>query len=101
MHMAEAQVGLPPGVVERSRLPEWMQQRYPSSDGYVQWEDPGQRPLADAWAKVAAEADRRGWVRKGTFGAATALLFPARAMVGLYADWLRTDPYGLFGLTAP
>ena len=55
-------------------------------------------PPDDAWGKIAAQADALGLIRHGRIGQAECQLFRARAVVDLYEQALRTDPWGLFGV---
>jgi aminoglycoside 3-N-acetyltransferase len=53
----------------------------------------------NAWEAVLAEAERRELVRHGRIGRAECLLFRARAVVGIYEEARRTDPWALYGLS--
>lgn len=94
MHQAEARVGLPAEIAKIFQVPEDIEKDYPAElwgIGYGSTPD-------DAWAKVWAEADRRGLIKRQRIGRAECALFKARAVVGIYEEWLRTDPFGLFGV---
>ncbi len=52
----------------------------------------------DAWQKVQDEAERSGLIRRHRIGNAECMLFRARAIVQIYVDGLRSDPFGLFGV---
>jgi aminoglycoside 3-N-acetyltransferase len=98
MHTAEDKVGLPEELIAHFQLPEEIQRQYPKDEWYVQYSDP-QKPLpVDAWGKVQLEADTRGLIRKGTIGKAECMLFKGRSVVDIYEDYLRTDPFELFGV---
>ncbi|OQA18417.1 MAG: SPBc2 prophage-derived aminoglycoside N(3')-acetyltransferase-like protein YokD [Chloroflexi bacterium ADurb.Bin360] len=92
MHQAE-KVGLPPEVTECFKLPDEIRRDY-TEEFYISY---GSTP-DDAWGKVAAEAERRGLIRRHRIGNAECSLFEARAVVGIYEEALRTDPLGLFGI---
>jgi len=53
------------------------------------------------WLKVWEEALRQGLVRTHTIGQSECKLFKAKAMVSIYEEMRRTDPFGMFGLKAP
>ncbi len=55
-------------------------------------------PPGDPWGLVLEDADRRGLTRRAKIGAASCLLFKDRALVTIYEDLRRNDPYRLFGL---
>ena len=99
MHQAEGKTPLPQGIVEHFRVPQAILDQYPESDWYVQYSEPGQPLPDDAWGKVIAEARRRGLVTQGSIGQAECLFFKARPVVGLYEEFLRTDPFSLFGVS--
>jgi aminoglycoside N3'-acetyltransferase len=94
MHMAESSVGLPDAVRWRFEVPQDIRQDYPESDWYIQY---GETPR-DAWGQIQAEAERRGLIKQGRIGRAECRLFKARAVVEMYAEALRADPLGLFGV---
>jgi len=52
----------------------------------------------DAWGKVQDKARQRGLIQYGRVGHAECMLFKARAVVGMYEQFLRDDPFGLFGV---
>jgi aminoglycoside N3'-acetyltransferase len=93
MHQAE-KVGIPSEITEYFKLPEDIQRDYPEDTYYVSY---GSTP-DDAWEKVRGEAERRGMIVRQKIGSAECMLFRARAVVGIYEQALRTDPYGLFGV---
>jgi aminoglycoside 3-N-acetyltransferase len=98
MHTAEDKVGLPEELTAHFELPEEIEQQYPKDEWYVQYSDPHKPLPVDAWGKVQLEADRRGLIRKGTIGKAECMLFKGRSVVDIYEDYLRTDPFELFGV---
>ena len=93
MHLAEA-VGIPAEISRLCSVPEAIRRDYPD-DLYIAY---GGTP-DDAWHKVQGEAEARGLIARRTIGQAECRLFKARAVVTLYEQALRTDPYGLFGVT--
>jgi aminoglycoside 3-N-acetyltransferase len=98
MHTAEDKVGLPEELTAHFELPEEIKQQYPKDEWYVQYSDL-QKPLpVDAWGKVQVEAERRGLIRKGCVGKAECMLFKGRSVVDIYEEYLRTDPFELFGV---
>ncbi len=98
MHLAEEKVEWPLAIVEHFRLPEEIQRQYPSTEWYVQYHDPRQPKPENAWGKVQLEAERRGLITRGRIGEAECLLFKAKPVVELYEEFLRTDPFVLFGV---
>jgi aminoglycoside N3'-acetyltransferase len=98
MHTAEDKVEFPVQIEQHCELPEWVQREYPREDWYVEYSEPGKPAAVDAWAKVQAEAECRGFIRHGRIGDAGCMLFKARDVVGIYEEFLRADPYGLFGV---
>ncbi|TVR57793.1 MAG: aminoglycoside N(3)-acetyltransferase [Spirochaetaceae bacterium] len=55
----------------------------------------------DAWEKVWRQADADGLIRHAQIGAAACHHFRARSVVGIYMEWRKTDPYGLYGVPRP
>lgn len=98
MHTAEGKVEWPREILDYARLPEEMERLYPPSECYVQYNDPAKPLPENGWDKVSLEAERRGLIRRGTIGAAKCMLFRARPVVGIYEEWLRADPFKLFGI---
>lgn len=98
MHTAEDQVEMPKEIDAHFQLPEEIQRQYPRSDWYVEYQDPHQPLPEDAWGKVQIEAERRGLIRRGYIGNAECMLFKAKAVVDIYEEFLRKDPFGLFGI---
>jgi aminoglycoside N3'-acetyltransferase len=94
MHLAEGKVEIPNEIARLFQAPEDILRDYPEDTWYVQY---GSTP-DDAWAKVQDEAERRGLIRRCRIGCAECRLFKARAVVGIYEEALRTDPFGLFGV---
>jgi aminoglycoside N3'-acetyltransferase len=94
MHQAEGEVGLPPEVARLNDLHEEADPADPANRTILSY---GEMPT-DAWAKVWAEARARGLIREGRIGQATCYLFRAAAVVGIYKEKLRADPYDLFGV---
>ncbi len=52
----------------------------------------------DPWAKVWEQAECRDLVHKRRIGQARCSLFRAKAVVSIYEELLRTDPFALFGV---
>jgi aminoglycoside N3'-acetyltransferase/uncharacterized protein (UPF0276 family) len=94
MHIAEGRAGIPDAITRRFAVPEDVQRDYPEDTWYVAY---GSTP-DDAWQKVQDEAEGRGLVQRRRIGRAECMLFKARAVVGIYEEFLRADPYGLFGV---
>lgn len=89
--------GLPEDIRRRFMPPDDLLRDYPPgrwSFGYGSTTD-------DGWVKVWEEAGRQGLIREGQIGKAGCALFKTRALLGIYQDWLRRDPYGLVGLPRP
>ena len=99
MHTAEDKVALPEKILEqRYQLPEEIQRQYPKKDWYVEYSEPQKPAPEDAWGKVQVEAERRGLIKRGYIGKAESLLFRGKPVVDIYEEFLRTDPYKLFGV---
>lgn len=98
MHTAEDKVELPKTLADRFELPLEIQRQYPRAEWYVEYQDPQKPAPVDAWGKVQAEAERRGLIKRGTIGKAECLFFKAKPVVAIYEEYLRTDPFGLFGI---
>jgi aminoglycoside 3-N-acetyltransferase len=94
MHQAEGRVGIPEPIEAQRRVPEDVLRDYPEEKWYIECAN----TLDDAWGKVQDEAERRGLIRRRRIGQADCMLFRARAVVGLYEEALREDPFGLFGV---
>ena len=95
MHLAES-VPIPEEIREHFKVPADILQDYPRDRWGIGY---GSTP-GNPWLKVWAEALRRGLVRTRAIGQSECKLFKARAMVSIYEDMRRTDPFGLFGLRA-
>ncbi|MEW5868479.1 MAG: hypothetical protein AB1894_04330 [Chloroflexota bacterium] len=89
---------MPKQIVEHFRLPQEIQCQYPQADWYVEYNHPHKPVPADAWGKVQLEAERRGSIRRGRIGEAECLLFEGKPVVDIYEEFLRADPFGLFGI---
>jgi aminoglycoside N3'-acetyltransferase len=98
MHTAEDQVEWPKEVLKHFQLPEEIQRLYPETDWYVEYNDPHKPLPVDAWGKVQKEAERRGLIRRGYIGKAECMLFQGKPVVAIYEEFLRTDPFELFGI---
>ena len=98
MHTAEAKVEWPKDLLEHFELPEEIQRQYPENDWYVEYQDPHKPLPEDAWGKVQMEAERRGLIRRDHIGDAKCMLFKAKPVVDIYEEFLRTDPFALFGI---
>jgi len=94
MHLAEGKVKIPNEIARLFQAPEDILRDYPEDTWYVRY---GSTP-DDAWAKVQEEAERRRLIRRCRIGRAECMLFRARAVVAIYEEALRTDPFGLFGV---
>jgi len=93
MHLAES-VPIPEEIRKRFEVPTDILQDYPQdrwSIGYGSTPD-------DPWAKVWTEAQQRGLIRTRTIGHAECKLFKAKAMVSIYEELRRADPFALFGV---
>jgi len=93
MHAAE-QAGIPDRIAKLTQVPEDIRRDYPADTWEVGY---GSTP-DDAWAKVWEQAERQGLIRKRRIGQAQCMLFRAKAVVSIYAELLRTDPFALFGV---
>ena len=93
MHLAES-VPIPEEIRERFKAPADILRDYPQDRWGIGY---GSAP-DDPWAKAWAEAQRRGLIRTRTIGESECKLFKAKAMVSIYEEMRRTDPFGLFGL---
>jgi aminoglycoside 3-N-acetyltransferase len=96
MHLAE-RVPIPDEIAARFRIPEEIRRDYAENEWSVGY---GSTP-GDPWRAVWEEAEHRGLIRKGRIGQAECALFKARAVVTLYEDLRRSDPYGIFGVARP
>ena len=97
MHLAEETIRLPESIVAVFTPPPDIRRGYDPSLWDVGY---GSTP-DDAWMKVYNEADRRGLIKHQRIGHADCLFFKARSVISIYEHWLRTDPFGLFGLAQP
>ena len=93
MHQAEIGVQFAEEIKRYWQIPEDIRRDYP--DDY--YRTCGGTP-DDAWQKVQDEAERRGQMWRRRIGRAECVLFKARVVVGIYGEWLRTDPFGLHGV---
>ncbi|MBI4926410.1 MAG: AAC(3) family N-acetyltransferase [Anaerolineae bacterium] len=98
MHTAESRVTLPAEITAAQRVPEEIRREYPENEWYIQYEDPLRPPPGEPWLKVREEAERRGWIRRGMIGHAPSMLFKGKPVVDLYEQYLRSDPFGFFGI---
>lgn len=94
MHYAEAKVGLPQAVLDCYAPNSDILRDYPPDQWYVETGTPPE----DAWGKIQAEADRQGLIQHRQIGASPCMLFKTADVVGLYAEALRTDACGLYGI---
>ena len=98
MHTAEDKIEWPKEITEHFQLPDEIRRQYPDTNWYIQYHDP-RKPLPEsAWGKVQIEAERRGLIKRGRIGQAECLLFKGKPVVDLYEEFLRTDPFKLFGV---
>jgi aminoglycoside N3'-acetyltransferase len=93
MHQAETDIEFPEAIKSYWQVPEDIRRDYPD-DYYITC---GSTP-DDAWQKVQDEAERRGQVWRHRIGQAECVLFKSRVVVGIYGEWLRTDPFELHGV---
>jgi len=93
MHLAE-EVPIPEEIRERFNVPADILRDYPQDRWSIGY---GSTP-GNPWVKVWEEALRRGLVRTRTIGQSECKLFKAKAMVSIYEEMRRTDPFGMFGL---
>lgn len=94
LHLAEENPGLPQAIRRIFEPPPDLRRDYPAGRWDIGY---GSTPK-DAWARVWEEADERGLIIKGRIGLADCALFRTRALLAVYQEWLRKDPFGLFGL---
>jgi aminoglycoside N3'-acetyltransferase len=94
MHVAEGTVGVPPGIRKLFRTPADIQRDYPENVWAIGY---GETP-SDAWQAVWEEATRLHLVKKQRIGNSECCLFKARAMISIYEEMLRIDPFRLFGV---
>lgn len=97
MHAAEA-VPLPPEIAAYLDVPPELLRLYDPSLWGIGY---GDGTPEDAWGKVWECADRQGLIRHGSICSAPSHFFRARSVVGMYRDWRRTDPHGLYGVPRP
>jgi aminoglycoside N3'-acetyltransferase len=98
MHTAEGKVELPREIREHFRLPEEIRRQYPETDWYVEYKNPQKPSTDDPWGKVQIEAGRRGLIRRGYVGRAECMFFKGKPVVDIYEEFLRSDPFGFFGV---
>jgi aminoglycoside N3'-acetyltransferase len=98
MHQAEDRVVLPLEIEGRFELPPEIRARYPADEWYVEYDDPANPLPPNPWNKVQQEAERRGLIKRGRVGNAESLFFKANAVVDIYEEFLRKDPYEFFGV---
>jgi aminoglycoside N3'-acetyltransferase len=91
LHLAE-DARLPEQIRAYFQIPEDIRRDYDSQQWSIGYGGTG----APVWGKVYAEADRQGLISRQQIGTATCLLFKARAMVTIFREWRRSDPFGLF-----
>jgi len=94
MHIAESRVGIPKEISESAQVPKEILRDYPPDRWYVQYGEPAE----DTWGKVQMEAERRGLIERHHIGRAESMLFKARDVIAIYEEFLRTNPFGLFGI---
>lgn len=93
LHVAE-RVGIPEEVRRLHQLPDDIRQAHPADEWAIGY---GGTPN-DAWMTVWQEAQQRQLLRQQWIGQAACTLFKANALVTIYEDFLRSDPYTLFGV---
>jgi aminoglycoside 3-N-acetyltransferase len=96
MHLGE-RVPIPRQITQRFELPEELARDYPEDEWGIGY---GSTP-GDPWGTVWDRARRKGLIRQGRIGQAECALFRAGALVRIYEELRRSDPYGLFGLEGP
>jgi aminoglycoside 3-N-acetyltransferase len=99
MHIAESKVEWPQALTEHFQLPEDLQRQYPATEWYIQYQDPHKSMPENAWEKVRLEGERRGLIKRGAIGQAECLIFNGKSVVDIYEEFLRADPFDLFGLS--
>ncbi len=98
MHTVEDKVEWPQEIIEYFRLPEEIQLQYPDTEWYIEYHDANKPLPENAWGKVVVEAERRGLIKRGHIGKAECMLFKGKPVVDIYEEFLRTDPFKLFGV---
>jgi aminoglycoside N3'-acetyltransferase len=93
MHLAE-KVELPRQISQQFELPQDLRRDYPPDVWAIGY---GSTP-DDPWMKVWESARQRGFIRTHLISQSECQLFRAKTVVGIYENWLRTDPWGLFGV---
>lgn len=97
MHLAE-DVKLPENIRAYFAIPDDVRRDYDPNEWSIGYGDSDDSPLDDAWGKVYAEADQRGWIQHERIGNAPCHLLKTKPLIELFAEWRRIDPYGLFGV---
>ena len=99
LHLAEENPGLPADLRRIFEPPADLLRDYPPDRWDIGYSSGKPEEVCeDAWGKVWQEADRRGLIRKDQIGQSACALFKTRALLQIYQDALRKDPFGLFGL---
>jgi len=93
MYQAET-AGFPRQIARLFEIPDDVRRDYPSDRWGIGY---GSTPNSP-WEAVWHEADRQGLIQRQTIGQAECSLFKANALVSLYKERLRMDPYTLFGI---
>lgn len=95
MHYVE---GITPAEINRQFEPtEEINRKYPPTE----WVMEAGHPPVKAWYKIQDMAYEKGLIKETTIGECKIMLFDILAVVSLYENELRRDPYGLWGMTVP
>jgi aminoglycoside N3'-acetyltransferase len=96
MHLAEEAAGIPEQIRACFEVPADIRRDYPADVWEIGYgETPG-----DPWGRVWSIAEREGLIKKGSVGQARCLMFKAKAVISIYEELLRADPFALFGIEA-
>lgn len=94
MHLAEETVGIPEKIRARFEAPDDIRRDYPADV----WEIGYGGTPCDPWERVWQVAERKGLIKEGSIGQARCMMFRAKAVISIYEELLRTDPFALFGV---
>ena len=94
MHLAEEAAGIPEQIRACFEVPADIRRDYPADVWEIGYgETPG-----DSWGRVWSIAERKGLITKGSVGQAPSLMLKAKAVIKIYEELLRADPFALFGI---
>jgi aminoglycoside N3'-acetyltransferase len=96
MHLAEKAAVIPEQIRARFEVPADVRRDYPADVWEIGY---GETPV-DPWDTVWGIAERGGLIREGSVGQARCLMFKAKAVISIYEELLRADPFALFGIEA-